>query len=87
MDMASGTYLKWLAPEVKAGRIKEKEIDDAVRPILEAKIRMGLFEHPYADLSKCRANSELARIAPSRAPRCPALDGAPAQRRRYPPAR
>jgi beta-glucosidase len=52
MDMASGTYLKWLAPEVKAGRIKEKEIDDAVRPILEAKVRMGLFEHPYADLSK-----------------------------------
>ncbi len=52
MDMASGTYLKWLAPEVKAGRIKEKEIDDAVRPILESKIRMGLFEHPYADLSK-----------------------------------
>ncbi len=52
MDMASGTYVKWLAPEVKSGRIKEKEIDDAVRPILEAKIRMGLFEHPYADLSK-----------------------------------
>jgi beta-glucosidase len=52
MDMASGTYLKWLAPEVKGGRIKETEIDDAVRPILEAKIRMGLFEHPYADLSK-----------------------------------
>jgi beta-glucosidase len=52
MDMASGTYLKWLAPEVKAGRIKEKEIDDMVRPILESKIRMGLFEHPYADLSK-----------------------------------
>jgi beta-glucosidase len=52
MDMASGTYLKWLAPEVKAGRISEKQIDDAVRPILEAKVRMGLFEHPYADLSK-----------------------------------
>lgn len=52
MDMASGTYLKWLAPEVKAGRVREKEIDDAVRPILEAKIRMALFEHPYADLSK-----------------------------------
>jgi len=52
MDMASGTYLKWIAPEVKAGHIKEKEIDAAVRPILEAKIRMGLFERPYADLSK-----------------------------------
>src|SRR6202000_450209 len=45
MDMASGTYLRWLAPKVKAGRIKEKEIDDAVRLILEAKVRMGLFEH------------------------------------------
>jgi beta-glucosidase len=52
MDMASGTYLKWLAREVKSGHIQEKEIDDAVRPILEAKIRMGLFEHPYADLAK-----------------------------------
>jgi beta-glucosidase len=59
MDMASGTYLKWLAPEVKAGRIKEKEIDDAVRPILEAKVRMGLFEHPYADLSKLESTLNL----------------------------
>jgi beta-glucosidase len=59
MDMASGTYLKYLAPEVKAGRIKEKEIDDAVRPILEAKVRMGLFEHPYADLSKLESTLNL----------------------------
>jgi beta-glucosidase len=52
MDMASGTYLKYLAEEVKRGRISTKEIDDAVRPILEAKIRLGLFEHPYIDESR-----------------------------------
>jgi len=49
MDMASGTYLKFLAAEVKQGRISVKQIDDAVLPILEAKIRLGLFEHPYID--------------------------------------
>ncbi len=52
MDMASGTYLKFLAQEVQAGRISTQQIDDAVRPILEAKIRLGLFEHPYVDESR-----------------------------------
>lgn len=51
MDMASGTYLKNLPTLVHQGRISQKQIDDMVRPILETKIRMGLFEHPYADLS------------------------------------
>jgi beta-glucosidase len=69
MDMASGTYLKWLAPEVKAGHLQEKEIDDAVRLVLEAKVRMGLFEHPYADLSKIEAtlNAPESRPAARRA--------------------
>ena len=49
MDMASGTYLKYLAAEVSAGRVSMQQIDNAVLPILEAKIRMGLFEHPYID--------------------------------------
>jgi len=51
MDMASGTYLKYLGPLVQQGRISEQQIDDMARPILETKIRMGLFEHPYADLA------------------------------------
>ena len=48
---------------------QEKEIDDAVRPILEAKIRMGLFEHPYADLAKMNQvlNSPESRPAARRA--------------------
>jgi len=49
MDMASGTYLQYLAAEVEHGRIPMKQIDDAVLRILETKIRMGLFEHPYSD--------------------------------------
>ena len=49
MDMASGTYLRSLAELVKAGRIPESMIDDAVRPILMAKFRLGLFGHPYVE--------------------------------------
>lgn len=52
MDMASRTYLDELQPLVQQGRISKKQIDDAVRPILAAKIRLGLFEHPFADLSR-----------------------------------
>ena len=51
MDMASGTYLKYLAGEVQQGRVSMQQIDAAVLPILETKIRMGLFEHPYTDES------------------------------------
>ncbi|HUD67833.1 MAG TPA: beta-glucosidase BglX [Candidatus Sulfotelmatobacter sp.] len=51
MDMASGTYLKYLAAEVTQRRVSMQQIDDAVLPILETKIRLGLFEHPYVDES------------------------------------
>ncbi len=52
MDMASGSYLKYLPGEVQQGRITTAAIDAAVMPILETKIRMGLFEHPYYDESR-----------------------------------
>ncbi|MBT2676961.1 glycoside hydrolase family 3 C-terminal domain-containing protein [Streptomyces sp. ISL-14] len=38
-----------LIDEVKAGRISEQRIDDAVSRILTQKFRLGLFEKPYAD--------------------------------------
>ena len=69
MDMASGTYLKNLASLLQQGRIAQPQIDDMVRPILETKIRMGMFEHPYADLAKSEQvlndpkHVELARTA------------------------
>lgn len=40
-----------LVDEVKAGRISEQRIDDAVSRILTQKFRLGLFEKPYADTS------------------------------------
>lgn len=49
MDMASNTYLDNLAALVEDGTLAISDIDAAVRPILEIKVRMGLFEQPYAD--------------------------------------
>ncbi|HLZ39730.1 MAG TPA: beta-glucosidase BglX [Candidatus Sulfotelmatobacter sp.] len=72
MDMASGTYLKYLGTEVQQGRISLQQIDDAVLPILEAKIRLGLFEHPYVDETRipqvlnAPQSLELARTAAQR---------------------
>jgi beta-glucosidase len=55
MDMASRTYSHNLAKLVKDGKVSEKYLDEMVRPILEAKYDLGLFEHPYADESKVDA--------------------------------
>jgi beta-glucosidase len=52
MDMASNTYPEHLAGLVQDGILKLADIEAAVRPILEIKIRMGLFEQPYIDESK-----------------------------------
>jgi beta-glucosidase len=52
MDMASHTLIENVPQLVDAGKITQAQLDDAVRPILEAKIRLGLFEHPYVDESK-----------------------------------
>ena len=72
MDMASGVYLKYLPMEVQQGRITMQQIDDAVRPILETKARLGLFEHPFIDESRLErslnvpAHQQLARRAVQR---------------------
>lgn len=46
-----GSYAE-LAGLVKAGRIKEADIDAVVRRILELKFLAGLFENPYVDAAK-----------------------------------
>jgi beta-glucosidase len=69
MDMASGTYFKYLPVEVQQKRISMQQIDEAVLPILEIKIRLGLFEHPYIDEARIEptlndpAHQEAARHA------------------------
>ena len=56
MEMAIGftAYSKGLKPALERGEISEQQIDDAVHPILEMKIRLGLFEHPYADANRSK---------------------------------
>ena len=71
MDMASGTYAENLAKLVKEGHVSTAEIDAMVRPILAAKIRLGLFENPYAKMNSQQVASdphhaELARTAAQR---------------------
>ena len=69
MDMASGTYLKHLIAEAKQGHVSSQQLDEAVLPILEAKIKLGLFEHPYIDEARipevmnAPGSQELARTA------------------------
>jgi beta-glucosidase len=72
MDMASNTYLQHLAGLVEDGTLKLADIDEAVRPILAIKVRMGLFEQPYTDESKLAQvvalpeHREVARLAAQR---------------------
>ncbi|MFJ3807686.1 glycoside hydrolase family 3 protein [Streptomyces sp. NPDC090073] len=55
-----------LADEVRAGRVSERRIDDAVSRILTEKFALGLFEHPYADTSGAAAIGSPAHRAVAR---------------------
>ena len=72
VDMASRTLSTEVPGLVRAGKITEAQIDEAVGRVLAVKIRMGLFEHPYEDLSKTNAvlndpaAREYARVAADR---------------------
>jgi len=52
MDMASGVLVENVPALVAAGKLTIAQLDAAVLPILEVKMRLGLFEHPYVDESK-----------------------------------
>jgi beta-glucosidase len=47
-------YMGPLIEAVQGGEIPESLVDRAVRRVLELKFRLGLFEHPYADLSRAQ---------------------------------
>ncbi|MFI6566654.1 glycoside hydrolase family 3 protein [Streptomyces sp. NPDC050534] len=55
-----------LIDEVKAGRVGEKRVDDAVSRILTQKFRLGLFEKPYADTGNARQIGSAAHRAVAR---------------------
>jgi len=47
MDMETQAYRSSLVELVKQGKIKENQLDDAVRRILRLKFKLGLFDNPY----------------------------------------
>lgn len=61
VDMMSGFYIEQLPGLVRSGKVSQALLDAAVRRVLEAKDRVGLFSDPYRhmDAARERAN-ELA---------------------------
>jgi beta-glucosidase len=69
MELPHPTGFTKLASEVRAGKVSESQIDEAVKRVLSAKVNLGLFEHPYTDPRRAaqivgnKANIPLARKA------------------------
>jgi beta-glucosidase len=65
-------YATSLTKLVQEGRVTKAQLDDAVRRILEAKFKLGLFDNPYVDESRVESNHNnpehrrLARLAAQR---------------------
>lgn len=59
MDMESSGYVAHLVTLVKENKVKESDIDEAVRRILRVKFELGLFENPY---KYCDEEREAATI-------------------------
>ncbi len=53
MSMSPNAFAT-LAASVRAGRVPVKRLDEAVRRVLVAKYRMGLFENPYVDIASAQ---------------------------------
>jgi beta-glucosidase len=71
-DPISGAYAASLTKLVQEGRVSKTSIDEAVRRILEAKFKLGLFANPYVDESRAATmhnnleHRRLARVAAQR---------------------
>jgi len=68
----SNTYSTSLAKLIEEKRVTTAQLDEAVRRVLEAKFKAGLFENPYADESRAASmhnnpeHRRMARIAAQR---------------------
>lgn len=59
MDMCSGAYHNQLKVCLNEGSVTMAEIDQAVRRVLEAKYKLGLFDNPYRYCNTKRAKKDL----------------------------
>ncbi len=63
MDMVDGVYARALPGLVRAGTVPPVRVDEAVRRVLRAKYRLGLFHDPYRYDDPARERAEL--LAPA----------------------
>jgi beta-glucosidase len=54
MEMVSTTYPGTLVQQVKVGKMRVSDVDQAVRRVLTVKFEKGLFDHPYVDETRCQ---------------------------------
>lgn len=59
MDMCSNAYAQYLKAAVDNGDLTMADIDTAVRRVLEAKYRLGLFADPYRYCNTKRAKTDI----------------------------
>ncbi|NWB98105.1 beta-glucosidase BglX [Pseudomonas gingeri] len=59
IDMVSNLYQQELPALVRAGVIPQQRLDDAVRRVLEAKEKLGLFDAPYRYSDPAREQARL----------------------------
>jgi beta-glucosidase len=74
MEMTSTTFRDHLPMDIGQGAVSQATIDGAVHDILLAKYRLGLFQHPYADVSK--AESQMVTVEQRSAARMAAVRSA-----------
>lgn len=58
IDMVSEIYRKDMPKAVRAGKVSEATVDDAVRRVLNAKYRLGLFDNPYRNCDESLEKSQ-----------------------------
>ncbi|MBB4601627.1 beta-glucosidase [Hymenobacter luteus] len=60
-DMVGEIFLRNLAQNLKDGTVKQEQIDQACRRILEAKWKLGLFKDPYLYTNEKRAKATMMK--------------------------
>lgn len=59
MDMSSDAFLNHLEDALSKGKVSMDDIDKAVRRVLEAKYKLGLFEDPYKYIDSKREKNDI----------------------------
>ena len=62
VDMESSLYVEHLSALIKEGKVKETDINDAVKRVLKVKFELGLFANPY---KYCNEEYEKATVGKS----------------------